>query len=203
MTERKIQDILWCQYVTGNHILAVPNSGVLGWEADLITVTKAMIMSEFEIKITKADLKADLKKSKHEHIKNYISGIREKRHSHFTQLTVNIYPPANYFWYVVPNKMLGEYQHSFESAYRKNYYSTEEIAEKSGITLPEYAGLMEVEDNIIWIIKKPARLHKEHLTPKQQIQLGRALMYKFWFYRLTVPQSKKELSEAKYGLEDV
>jgi twinkle protein len=47
-----------------NHEIIVPNSCVFSWESDVISVNKTGFISEFEIKVSRADFKADAKKER-------------------------------------------------------------------------------------------------------------------------------------------
>ena len=83
VTEKIIQAVLMRWAMAHRMECAVPNTvQVFYWEADLITVTRAGLIHEFEIKISASDYKADMQKlSKHWGLENGTRG------------------PA-YFWYV-------------------------------------------------------------------------------------------------------
>jgi len=85
VTERHIQPILMMWAIDRkNHTLVIPNSTIIfNWEADLLSVTKAGLIHEYEIKLNIQDYKADSKKVyKH---KNMVDGWGRI---------------PNYFWYV-------------------------------------------------------------------------------------------------------
>lgn len=87
MNEKQIQTLLMRKMlVVRKHVAAVPNSTrLLQYEVDLLTVTKAGLVHEFEIKRTMSDYRADFKnKSKHYFFVNSIT-----RHN-----------CPNYFWFV-------------------------------------------------------------------------------------------------------
>ena len=87
MNEFTIQNALYNHLLLKGHEFIIPNiylSGGAWSEADLISVTKAGYISEYEIKISKADFKADFKKRKHHFFK--------KDHRCFQR----------YFWFVTP-----------------------------------------------------------------------------------------------------
>ena len=68
MNEFIIQNALYNHLLFKGHELIIPNiylSGGAWSEADLISVTKAGYISEYEIKISRADFRADFKKRKH------------------------------------------------------------------------------------------------------------------------------------------
>lgn len=87
VNEKTIQALLMRQCMAAfKHECAVPNTtSFFHWEADLISVTKAGFVHEYEIKISLSDYKADAKKeNKHWHLQH---GYRR----------------PNYFWYVTHN----------------------------------------------------------------------------------------------------
>lgn len=86
--EARIQFSLFNELNARGHIAIIPNVSWswLYWEADLISITKAKYMHEYEIKISKSDFKNDFKKRKHTTMTR-------------TGRTTRI---PNYFWYVAP-----------------------------------------------------------------------------------------------------
>jgi len=85
--ETRIQLSLFQVLSKRGHIAIIPNVSWswLQWEADLISVTKAGVMHEYEIKITLSDFKADFGKRKHAMITRPPYGRK-----------------PNYFWFVAP-----------------------------------------------------------------------------------------------------
>ena len=92
--EQQIQNALYHELLHRGHKIIVPNVSwsYLNWEADLISITKADYLNEFEIKISKADFEKDFTKRKHYWFKKP-SGIKSHR-------------MPNYFWYVAPIKAI-------------------------------------------------------------------------------------------------
>src|SRR5688500_4528407 len=90
-TERTIQNALYCHCAIKRHELIVPNSGLFGWESDLISVTKAGFIYEFEIKITRSDFRADAKKTR----TGFMVNPERTRWGRPASR-------ANYFYYVTP-----------------------------------------------------------------------------------------------------
>ena len=85
VTERHIQPILMMWAMDRkNHTLVIPNSTIIfNWEADLLSVTRAGLIHEYEIKLNIQDFRADSKKMwKH---KSMVDGWGRL---------------PNYFWYV-------------------------------------------------------------------------------------------------------
>jgi len=62
LTESTAQSALYKWCASKNHELVVPNCGMaFGWESDLVSVTKAGIAHEFEIKVSRSDWLAELR----------------------------------------------------------------------------------------------------------------------------------------------
>jgi len=71
MTSKQIQHALFDQFGNASKLM-IPNYTPAHWfECDLIRVTKAGYLEEFEIKISVADFKADAKKGPSERDKQY------------------------------------------------------------------------------------------------------------------------------------
>lgn len=89
MNERSIQDRLAMWLIRQKqHRICVPNFHLLFGEADLLSLTKANLAYEFEIKLTKSDFRADFKKER----KHKAMADRERRADWI----------ASRFWYVTP-----------------------------------------------------------------------------------------------------
>ena len=69
--ETRIQLALFKELISKGNYAVIPNVSWswLSWEADLIGISKAFYMTEYEIKITKQDFKNDFKKRKHNTLK--------------------------------------------------------------------------------------------------------------------------------------
>ena len=93
MTEREMQNILYRRLCFKlHHKYITPNvRSLFFWECDMVSVTQAGYINEFEIKITHADFKADMKKRKH----------------HFLELRATWRNIQTYFWYVIHGFELG------------------------------------------------------------------------------------------------
>lgn len=69
------------------HEITIPNLTLFyRWEADVLSITKSMLVHEFEIKVAKSDYQRD----------------REKKYKHYCLSTEVLAPhmAPNYFWYV-------------------------------------------------------------------------------------------------------
>lgn len=87
ISERTIQAVImrWVME-TKSHVYVLPNSnGFFQWEADLLSVTRAGLVHEYEIKLNRADYRRD--------------GIKEWKHRMLTSFPSGYAGPA-YFWYV-------------------------------------------------------------------------------------------------------
>ena len=86
-TEAEIQRVLYESCLARKHPLVVPNTRVFGWESDLLSVTPAGIVHDFEIKRTRADFVRDFEKPRHKDLSRYERWrVTDRR--------------PNYFWYV-------------------------------------------------------------------------------------------------------
>jgi glycyl-tRNA synthetase alpha subunit len=163
LDETKIQFYLSRHLMSKGQKIVIPNVdwSWLYWEADLISITQALYMYEYEIKISKADFQNDFKKRKH----------RSLRGGH------NNNRIPNYFSYVAPIKAVP-------------------------LCIPDYAGLIEVEQvgkydhNIRFIqVKKPSQIHKTKQSYEGIISMLRTIMFKYWNLAETLDRYKiqKEL----------
>lgn len=76
---------------------------------------------------------------------------------HYGQLTAE---RPNYFQYVVPEGLI-------------------DIAD-----VPDFAGLIYVDNGYISVRKKPVKIHTEKVTDKQWRQMTRSVMYRYWDMRI-------------------
>jgi len=92
--EKRIQHAIFIEFLSRGHKVIIPNISwsYLPWEADMISVTKANYLHEFEIKISKPDFERDFDKFKHRLFRSPNLGSRTKI--------------PNYFWYVAPIKAI-------------------------------------------------------------------------------------------------
>lgn len=152
---------------------------VFGWESDKLLETKSGYIYEFEIKISKADFKNDFKHKKDKHIilegeeqygdkylPRYYEFLEENRkYSNWCEANflksaennpyylVGGHKRPNYFYYAVPTDLI----------------TIEDI--------PEYAGLVYVDERGSLTIKKSApKLHSEKYTDAQ-LNLGEKFYY--------------------------
>jgi hypothetical protein len=159
--ERAVQNVVYVHCALKHHEVIVPNSCLLGWESDVVSVNRTGFISEFEIKVSRADFKADAKKARTRLLINPI-----QKSSLFGDVT---HPRPNYFFYVVPENLI---QPEEVPDYAGLIY-VERRVEKYGL----YYGLSRE-------VKAAKRLHKEKITEWQHKQLTRALTVRYWRQRL-------------------
>lgn len=182
-TEYEIQDWLYWFTRHSSHESQVPNIYLYAWESDFISVTRAGLVHEFEIKISRADFKNDFKKDdKHLSL-----------HSGCCPLSWHEYPPAlrntalcepdklerketkptkrpNYFWYVCPPGII----------------PLDDV--------PKYAGLIYTDAYYqVEPLRAAPRLHKEHITEGQRERINRSFGFKYWALR----NNARAVAEAK------
>src|SRR5690554_6203769 len=63
-SEKRIARELAINFFNRKHLVVVPNCNWTGYEADVLAVTTDLRLIDVEIKISRADLKADAKKDK-------------------------------------------------------------------------------------------------------------------------------------------
>jgi hypothetical protein len=133
------------------------------WECDLLELRKSGFWIEFEIKLSRADFRADRYKTERRF--NYELGVYDSRNKHDCLRTKRPCGP-NYFWFVAPSGLI----------------EADEV--------PEWAGLMAANESQrrqfpIWteIIKKAPRLHKEKFEDSIRNHMLRTYYHRFqhWF----------------------
>lgn len=156
-SERYIQKAIAQYCIDKGHSYVIPNCGVYGWEADLLSVTNGLFMHEYEIKISKADFRADKHKQwKHKTLQN--PGIT----NYYKQPDT----PAH-FWYVCPEELAQTI--------------LPEIPKYCGlISLVDYRDKSGACSYVMQVIKKAPRLHDLQATDRQLSYISRGLMLRYW-----------------------
>jgi len=164
MTTNQIEDIIMKHYSQLGHTPITTRFTGLGiGEADVISITKAGFINEFEIKCSRND---------------YLADFRNKDYKHkamFERTGVKVYPSgevwyhsANNYWFVMPKNMI-------------------DIKE-----MPEYAGLIYMNENSLSIIKLAPRLHKYKATEALYKKIAHNLMNKIIYGGSYMNYKKKE-----------
>ncbi len=177
--EKHIQNALHAWRTERGHPFIAPNVTMPSGEMDLISISKSGFVYEHEIKISRADFKADFKHKEEKHVwmqdAKKLKGecVRHIEYQKRWGRNPNAAPLhcANYFIYVCP----------------ENLIKVEEI--------PVYAGLCYWQPSSqnyqgfwrfgrVTVIKEPPRLHREKVTPPLMGKLATSMMYRYWNYRL-------------------
>lgn len=180
-----IQKALYFHASNKSHEYICPNKFLLKWwECDLVSITKAGYLHEFEIKMSRADFLNDFKKGiKHEVMEaNYrkqdtvivesdkrrAKGMRRPKRvdvdgvSHL-QCKIDHLSCPSYFWFVVPAGLLKK----------------EDI--------PEYAGWLEFSKGYIKVIKDAPRLNKNKVSDEVKENITSSMVARFWKMKLKEP----------------
>ena len=154
MDEARIQTALYNYLLRKGQEIILPNISWswLPWEADLISITKAKYMYEFEIKISRADFEHDFLKRKHNTLK------RISINPQWRNLRI-----PNYFCYVAPIKAIPICVPDYAGIYQ--------VYPNTG----RYKHLLSISE-----VRKPALLHREKQTPDTIYKMMRTLMFKYW-----------------------
>lgn len=117
LTEKLVADNLFRWLISKSSRICVPNCHALGSESDLLTVTRARLLTDHEIKLTRADFRCEFsrrnptKLHKHERMRRVYDG---------NATPYEIQRTPNYFFFVTPAGLI-----------------------KNGEHFPGYAGLIE------------------------------------------------------------
>jgi hypothetical protein len=156
VTEALIQRLLFQDLVDKGHGHIAPNCCALGNEADLLSITQAGFVNEYEIKISRSDFKADKKKI-HKH-RRYMNANDE-----FTTQRTRQQLIPSVFYYVVPAGMV-------ELSEVPHYAGLIEVkaVEPRRNSLPF----------VLVVTKKAPRLHKEKTVDAVKNRITNCLMWK-------------------------
>lgn len=130
ITETTMQAVLmkWAMFEK-NHQYVVPNSTMIfRWEADLVSVTRALFTHEYEIKISLADFRKDAHKvSKHQELVFYKAHI--PNYFWYATFAFDITPPDHAGWIKITK---GDHRRPFIVEVRKEAprLSDEKLSEK-------------------------------------------------------------------------
>lgn len=191
LTHAVLQDLYFSQY-SKKFTALIPNSGQLFklWESDLVGLTDAGKLHEFEIKSSRNDWLKEVRDIRDENIND--SGRKFLRHTTLSQAKmvaeIKKNKPKQKYAYI----QLGEKKQALSMEHVPPTYFT--IIAPVGVVkqeeLPEYAGLIEFswsEINKTYvgkIIVKPTKLHAADPTHKQIVGLTRGISLRYWRGRL-------------------
>lgn len=167
MTAKDIQKVLKSGQFLSQPEYTIENLYVFDWESDILFKTKAGYYYEVEIKISKADFKADFKKKK-KHI-----ALKYKQYSHTLDLT------PNYFYYCVPEELVDSVK--------------DLVPEYAGLLCIEQ-GARNGWKYVHWIKEAPL-LHKEKWTD-EQLNLSKVFYYNYRTYKDRYDQGSASMIES-------
>lgn len=135
-----------------------PNTYIGPWECDVLEITKSGYAYEYEVKVSRADFRADKLKQKHGKSK-YDVLLSGKR--------------VNYFSYVCPKGLISpdEVPEWAGLIYADTYTAR--------ILSPMEPDVVEYEKVIFRTVKSPTQLSKEKITPETQARINECIYYRF------------------------
>lgn len=104
ITEGHIQMVvMYWAMIQHTHEIILPNSNqFFGWEADLISITRAGVIHEYEIKLNKYDYKADFKKKKWDY---FYKATNSPSYFWYVTYDFEIEPPEHAGWLLVTQRV--------------------------------------------------------------------------------------------------
>ena len=146
-----------------------PNIYLGKWEADLLEITKAGYLYEYEVKISRHDFKIDSQKATY----HYGTNIPKSRKYDVLQAGERV----NYFSFLVPEGLIDpeEVPEWAGLIYARGYVDKIPVgSDKEGeIIYEERTGIF------LSTIKKPRRLREEKISPKELEEINRKLYYRY------------------------
>jgi len=162
MNEFTIQNALYAYLTKKGHQYIIPNIYLGLLESDMISVTKAGFIHEYEIKLGLQDFKADFKKTKHAHMGN--------NHRQF----------RNYFWFVAPAGLIDEKD-------IPEYAGFIEIHDRREVFSGGKLGNMVCSEP-----KRPKRLHLRKINSHQKDEIARKLETRYWRMRKRIQNERQK-----------
>jgi len=160
-------DVQMCFYRLHSHRykILIPNYTPVRWfECDLLGITKADCAHEYEIKLTKADLKNDWNKTDWEYRHRGHKWRKENTGSKMEMLAAGDERGPIEFSYILPKGMVepGE--------------------------VPDFAGIYEVNNEnqtlLMHQVRQAKRLHKKNVAEAVKAHIYSVFPYRFWNERL-------------------
>lgn len=174
ITELDIQIALW-KDLQSSRDLVMPNYTPIKWfECDVMAVTKAGYLEEYEIKLSTSDFKADAKKESRGKYK-YIDGKfveLGKRNKHQELQNKSIDGPSK-FWFVVTDKIIDKI----------------EVPEWAGLkvaSISNYSGEVYLKE-----IKKAPKLHTNKVDSKIREHAKSVCYWRYWNIKTDIQKSVK------------
>ena len=159
--------------------IVIPNCSYTGYEADLLVVTRDMRIIDVEIKISRSDLKADMKKDKW--WDRGWGGITKRWNATRPEPTLRTHPPKVWkHYYVMPAKV-----------WDAKLFS--DIPEASGVIV--VSGHDKINAKVLMRVVRAAKPDRkaERITPSEALNLGRLCNLRMWDKTMTIAASKRRL----------
>lgn len=178
-TERKVGYAVMHQ-IMDKAAVVVPNCNYTGYEADLLVVTTGMQLIDVEIKVDRADLKADLKKDKWWR-GTYVAKAGGEKEGPF--------PPKIWkHYYVMPEKVWDDSLYEF-------------IPPTSGVIIIKEYPL--VKTKLLMQIKRRATPNRKaaKITPEEAFRIGRLCNLRMWDRIMTIEEKPRKIGVLKVSTE--
>lgn len=187
LTEAIVQDVIYAYCNSCKHEITVPNCGtVFMYESDVASMTKSRIGHEFEVKVSRADWLAELRK-----IASAESNAKRSRAVRLRQAKA-IASALKSAWQRGESRCGDDFNYTQDPT--PNHFW---IVTVPGIVkpdeIPEYAGLMEVEPYRFGPykahglrlnqIKAAPKLHTLKMTDRQVVAMARGVSLRYWQQR--------------------
>lgn len=191
-TERNIARALATQFFNKKYLIVVPNCSATGYECDLLCVTENLRIIDIEIKISRADLKADAKKDKwwqRKHI-GYSEEIEVVRNGHVVGSRRDaVYDSTNLQW---PRKVWKHYYALPKDIWHDDLFDILP-SKNSGVLLlsKSNSNSKEIE---VWC-HRGAKTNKdaETLSPAAAVNIARLASLRMWNAHREADNCKKEM----------
>lgn len=165
-TETSIARALAQQHFKRRYLCLVPNCNWTGSECDMLAVTENLRIIDVEIKISRADLKADAKKEKWWH-KSWNWVFEHDR---------QVGPPAPHVRLSHPDKVWKHYYAMPAEIWKDELLDTLGSPDSGVLLLTERNGLIRID---VKRRAKPAK-NADVLTPAQAIDIARLASLRMW-----------------------
>jgi hypothetical protein len=202
-TEQSIQQRLSGFFASGSIKYDVDNLYVFSWESDKLLWTKSGYIYEFEIKISRADFKNDFKHKIAKHALLASIWPKELPLIHDLFDSYQKVRKEKYGRYITDGDIEQEFERLCDFSRRKmpNFFY---YAVPKGMIdvdeVPEYAGLIWIDEGLLYIKKKAPCLHKEKYTD-EQLKLGEKFYYNWESTKRTLRRAEKDVAYYKTQLD--
>lgn len=144
LTERNIQDALFLRLHTSHHSICPNYTPKAWWECDVFAISKSGYISEFEIKLTKSDFKADAEKSGRT---LFINSSIDRATKHEAIMAGDLNGPSK-FTYVLPDGIINDEEvPEWAGIMRASIYHGRVVL--TGVRQPKFLHKRKAQDHII------------------------------------------------------